>query len=115
MPTLLDKTTTCAKEFVYRLHHMDRDADGSRLIGYGPGYRLPYPPGCVGAEFVPPSIIELLHRPYETDVPLLARPLMGFTPPDILLGDAHYQAKVGLGGIILSPYPFLFYPFKVGP
>ena len=41
------------------------------LIRNGSGDRLTNPPGSVGAELEPPAIIELLHGPDQTEIPLL--------------------------------------------
>ena len=39
-------------------HHMHRYADSSRLIGYGTGYRLSYPPCGIGRKFIALCVIK---------------------------------------------------------
>src|SRR5215213_1870156 len=47
---LLEELARDADEAVDRLDHVDRDADRPRLVGDGPGDRLPDPPRGVGGE-----------------------------------------------------------------
>src|SRR3546814_4332917 len=61
----------CADQLVDRLDHVDRNADGQRLIGDGAGDRLPDPPGRVGAELVATAIFELVDRLHQADIALL--------------------------------------------
>ena len=50
---------------------MNRDTDGARLVGYGPGNSLANPPGGIGTEFIAPVLIKLFHSPYKPDVSFL--------------------------------------------
>src|SRR3546814_19832889 len=57
-----------ADQLVDRLDHVDRNADGSRLIGEGAGDRLPDPPGRVGAETVATALFEIVDRLYQVTI-----------------------------------------------
>ena len=50
--------------------HVNRDADGPRLIGDRPGDRLPDPPRRIGRELVA-RVLELVHRLHQADVAFL--------------------------------------------
>ncbi len=75
---------------------MHRDADGAGLVGDGPGDGLADPPRGVGGELIPPSVVELLHRPNEPDVPLLGQIEERHPVRRVPLGDRDHQAKVRL-------------------
>ena len=94
---LLEQGAADADEAVDRLHHVDRDADRARLVGDGARDRLADPPRGVGAELEALRVLELLDRPDEADVPLLDQVEEAHAAPDVLLGDAHHEAQVGLG------------------
>jgi hypothetical protein len=89
-------------ELVDGLDHVDRDADGPRLVGDGAGDGLADPPGGVGRELVPTAVLELVHRLHQADVALLdqvqeLKPAVG-----VLLGDGDHQPEVGLDQLLLG-------------
>src|SRR5690606_20338123 len=97
LPTqLLEEAARDPHQLVDGLHHVDRDADGPRLVGDGPGDGLTDPPGGVGAELEPLPVLELLDGLDEAQVPLLDQVQERHPPAHIPLGDAHHQAQVGL-------------------
>ena len=72
LPTqLLDQAARGTNELIQGLDHVDRDADGSRLVGDGAGDGLPNPPGRIGGELVAPAILELVDGAHEAEVALL--------------------------------------------
>src|SRR5690349_4182877 len=60
-----------AADLVQLLHHVDRDADGPRLVGERASDRLADPPRGVGRELEALAVVELLRRANETERPLL--------------------------------------------
>ena len=90
-------------ELVDLLHHVHGDADGAGLVGDGPGDGLPDPPGGVGGELVSLAVVELLHRPDETQVALLDEVEEAHAVGVVALGDGDHQAQVGLGELVLGP------------
>src|SRR3989337_3372709 len=58
-------------EFPCHLNHVNRDADGPRLVGQSPSHRLAYPPARIGRKPKAQPVVEFLHRPHQTDVSLL--------------------------------------------
>src|SRR2546428_242828 len=93
---LLQQGARDADDLVDRLHHVDRDADRTSLVGQGPGDRLPDPPRRVRAELVSLSPVELFDRADETQIPLLNKVQEEHPAAYIFLGDADDQAQVGL-------------------
>src|SRR6266508_737463 len=93
---LLQEPARHADELVDRLHHVDRDADGARLVGDGARDRLPDPPRRVGRELVALAVVELLDRADEADVPLLDEVEEAHAAADVLLRDGHDEAEIGL-------------------
>src|SRR3990170_4196486 len=112
-PVLLHQPAADADQLVYRLHHVDGDADGARLVGDGAGDRLADPPGGVGAELVALAVVELLHRADEADVPLLDEVQERHAATDVLLGDADDEAQVGLRQPLFGPEPLFLEPLEV--
>src|SRR5438477_9779116 len=96
-PQLLQQGALDPDQAVDGLHHVDRDADGPRLVRDGPRDGLPDPPRGVGAELEALLVLELLDRPDEADVPLLDKVQEAHAAPDVLFGDADHQAQVGFG------------------
>ena len=56
----LQKLAGNAHEFIDGLYHMDRDADGPRLVGNGTRNGLADPPRRVGAELIPLVVVKFL-------------------------------------------------------
>ena len=92
------------KEAIDLITHVNRNANGSALIGDRSGNCLTYPPGSVSREFVASTIIEFLSGSNETDVPLLNQIQERDTAPHVLLGNANHQARIG-GDQMLSRRP----------
>src|SRR5207245_3766433 len=68
---LLDEVAARADELVARLDHVDRDADGPRLVRNGARDGLSDPPRRVRRELVAATVLELVDRLHEADVSLL--------------------------------------------
>ena len=81
---------------------MDRDADGSRLVGDGAGDSLTDPPRRVGGELVALGVVELLDRLDETQIALLNEVKEEHSAPDVALGDGDDQTQVRLGELLLG-------------
>ena len=89
-------------ELVDGLNHVYGDADGPGLVRQGSSHRLSDPPGRVGGKLVAALVFELVHRPHETDVPLLNQVQHGQTAPGVLPCDGSHQTQIGLGQIALG-------------
>src|SRR5688572_24580406 len=99
-PQLLEQAARHTNELVDRLDHVDRDADGPRLIGDRARDRLPDPPRRVRRELVPLAVVELLDRADETDVPLLDQVEEAHAAADVLLRDRDDETQVRLGQVV---------------
>src|SRR5690625_1339575 len=66
------------------------------MVGQCPGDCLADPPARVGRELVTPLIVELFHRPHQTDVSFLHQIPQRHLPRGISFGYRDYQAKVRL-------------------
>src|SRR6266550_106808 len=97
---LLQKSTRHADELVDRLHHVDRDADGPRLVRDRARDRLSDPPRRVRGELVTLAVVELFDRTDQTDVPLLDQVEEAHAAADVLLRDRHNETEVGLGQVV---------------
>ena len=53
------------------LDHVDRDANGARLVGNGARDGLAHPPRSVSGELIASPVLELVHRLHQTDVAFL--------------------------------------------
>ena len=73
---------------------MHRDADGSALVGDGPGDGLAYPPGGVGRELEAPVRLELLRCLHQAEVAFLDQIEEGQAPPGIPLCHRDDEAEV---------------------
>src|SRR5262245_27534217 len=98
---LLDERARGANQLVDRLDHVDRDADGPRLVGNRAGDRLADPPRRVGRELVAAAVLELVDRLHQADVAFLdqveeLQPAVG-----VLLRDRDDEAEVGLDQLLL--------------
>ena len=87
---------------VHSLDHVDRNADGPRLIGDGPGDGLADPPGGIGRELVTLLPGELLDRLHQSDVPFLNQVEKLESLVCVLLGDRNDQTKVRLHQSLLG-------------
>jgi hypothetical protein len=102
---VLQELSFQADQLVDRLHHVDRDAYGARLVGDGPGDGLPDPPRRIGGEREPLRVVELLDCSDQSEVALLDEVEKQHAPPDIARGDADDQAQVGLDEMSLGHHP----------
>ena len=84
-------------DLVYGLDHVNGDSYRPRLIGYGAGYRLPYPPCGVGREFESLCVIELVNSLDKSEVALLNKIEELHASADIALCDADDESEVRLG------------------
>ena len=83
---LLAQPVLDAHQLSDQLGVMGRDADGPGVVEDGALDGLSDPPGRIGGELEPASVIELLDRPHQAQVPLLDQVQQRETAPDILLG-----------------------------
>ena len=100
-----------APDFVNPFVHVDRDADGSALVGDGACDALADPPGGVGAELIAALVIEFIHGAHQSDVSFLnqVEEFQSGGPVSVLLGDADDEAEVrfddGHFGILCVCFP----------
>ena len=92
----LNKTSSGAVYPVNGLHHVNRNPDGSGLVGNRPGYGLPNPPGRIGAELIAFSIIKLVHGFNQTQIALLNQIQKLHSSSGIALCNADCQTEIGL-------------------
>src|SRR6266571_2078662 len=78
---------------------MDGEANRPRLVPDGAENRLADPPGRVGRELEPASVVELGDRSHQTDVALLDEVEQRHASALVLLGDGNDQAEVRLGHV----------------
>ena len=99
---LLQQLAGHTDDLVDGLHHVDGDADGTRLIGDGAGDGLTDPPGSVGGELIALGVVELLHGLDQAQIALLDQVQEQHTAAHIALGDGHHQTQIGLGQLLLG-------------
>ncbi|MEY4487987.1 MAG: hypothetical protein RIQ79_495, partial [Verrucomicrobiota bacterium] len=97
------------KQFLLHAHqlaedfdHVDRDADGARLIGDRTGDRLADPPGGISAELVAAAIFELVDRLHQADIALLDEIQELQAAVGVFLGDRDHQPQVGFDHFLLG-------------
>jgi len=79
------------------LDHMDWYTDGPRMVGDCPRNRLPYPPSCVGAEFVAAAVFVLVDGAHKAGVTFLNEVEEAEAPIAIFFGDGDDESKIGAG------------------
>ena len=84
-------------DLVYGLDHVNGDSYRPRLIRYGAGYRLPYPPSGVGRKLEALCVIELVNGLDKSEVALLNKVEELHTSADVSLCYADNEPEVGLG------------------
>ena len=89
---LLDELALDANELVDRLDHVNGDADGAGLVGYGPGDGLADPPGGICGELEPLGVVELVDGPHQAQVPLLYEVEELHPSVAVPLGDGNDEA-----------------------
>ena len=77
--------------------NVDREADGTRLVGDGTGHGLPDPPAGVGGEPASFVGVEFVDRFEEAQVAFLDQVREGKTRAPIAFGQRDDQSEVGLG------------------
>ena len=97
---LLQQGTRDARQLVEGVDHVDRDADGPRLVSDGAGDRLADPPGGVGRELKTALVIELLDGAHQPQVAFLDQVEEGKPTVQVLLGDRNHQPEVRLGQVV---------------
>ena len=115
MAQLLEQLAGDADDLIDGLHHVDRDADGTGLVGDGPGDRLADPPGSIGGELIALGVVELLHRLDQAQVALLDQVQKLHPAAHIPLGDGHHKTQVSLGQALLGPLTLLNGPVELSP
>ena len=70
-----------------RLNHVDRNTNGTRLIGDGAGNRLPNPPCRVGGEFITFGVVKLFDSLHQPHVAFLNQVEEVHSLTDVTLGD----------------------------
>src|SRR6266540_2018289 len=100
---LLDEVAARADELVDGLDHVDRDADGPRLVRDGARDGLADPPRGVGRELVAALVLELVDRLHEADVPLLDEVEELQAAVRVLLRDRHDEPQIRLDELGLRP------------
>src|SRR5262249_25884287 len=96
---LLEQLLGNVAKLAHRLDHFDGDGDGSRLVGDGPGNRLPDPPRGIGAELVTAAIFVFVDGPHQARIALLDQIQEAQAPIAVFLGDADHQAQISAGQI----------------
>ena len=92
---------------------MDRDADRPRLVSNRTGDGLSDPPGGIGAELVPPLILEFVHRLHEADVAFLNQVQKLQPAVGVFFGDADDQPQVRFDQFRLPPLHLLLSQVEV--
>ena len=75
---------------------MGRDSHQTRPVGNRPLHCLADPPGGVGRKLEAPSVVELLDRPHQPQVPLLDQVQKRQASALVPLGHRHHQPEVAL-------------------
>ena len=89
-------------QLAHRLDHVDRDADGARLVGDRAGDRLADPPRRVGRELVAAAVLVLLHRLHQARVAFLDQIEEGQAAVAVLLGDRDDETQVAARELALG-------------
>src|SRR5687768_14396487 len=100
-PQLLHQRARGANQLVDGLDHVDRDADGARLVRNRAGDRLADPPRGVGRELVAAAVLELVDRLHQADVAFLDQVEELQAAVGVLLGDRDDEAEVGFDQLLL--------------
>src|ERR1700757_1167613 len=100
-PKHLDQLPRDANQFVDNLDHVHREADRARLISNGSAHCLSNPPRGISRKFVAETVIELIYRLHQADVPLLDQVEELKSAIAILLSDGHNEAQVSFDKFVL--------------
>ena len=88
-----------APELVHDFNHVDRNADGARLVGNGARDGLANPPDGVGGKFVAAAILEFLDAFHQADVAFLNQIEERLAAVGVFFGDGNDEAQIGLGHV----------------
>ena len=100
---VLQQLSLDSAQLVDHLDHVHRNPDGARLVGHGPGDRLPDPPGRVGRELVTLGVVELFDRTDQAEVALLDQVQERHAAAGVALRQRHHQPQVRLEQVVLGP------------
>ena len=78
-------------------NHMNRNTNGSALVGNCPRDGLANPPGGVGAKFETTTVLEFVDRPHQTCIPLLDQIQKAEATISIFFRDRNDQPEVTFG------------------
>ena len=95
-------------QLVDRLDHVDRDADGARLVGDRTRDRLPDPPCRIGRELVAAAVLELVDRLHQADIAFLDEIEELQPAVRVFLRDGDHEAEVRLDHLLLRDPRFAF-------
>src|SRR5436190_14175237 len=98
-----DQLTRYLFDLIDHFDHVDRNADGPRLVGDCSGDRLANPPGCVGRKLVTTAPVKFLDALHQTEVSFLNQIEELQTAVLVLLGNRDDQAQVSLGQLMFRP------------
>ena len=90
------------QHLVELFRHVHGDPDRAALVGDRARHRLADPPRGVGRELVAAAVVELLHRPDQSQRALLDQVQEGEAAAHVALGDRHHEAQVGLDHLLLG-------------
>src|SRR5208282_3563567 len=82
------------------LDHVDRNANGARLVGNGAGQRLANPPHRIGGKLIAAAILEFLDPLKQAKITLLNQIEQRLPPVDVFLSDGDHEAQIGFGHVI---------------
>lgn len=107
--------TLHADQFVDRLHHVDGNADRSRLVRDRPGDRLANPPCRVRGELVALRVIEFLHGADQSEIAFLDEIQEQHSAAHVTLGDRDHEPEVGLDEPLLGAHALPDEVFELRP
>ena len=98
---ILKHLTLNARELIDDFNHVDRDANGSRLVRHSTRNCLANPPRSVGRELVALRVVELLNCANQTQVSFLNQVQELHTASGVTLRKRNYKTQVGLEEVVL--------------
>ena len=87
-------------ELVDLLDEVHGQPDGAALVSHAAGDGLTNPPGGVGRELEALGVVELLHRPDQSQIALLDQIKKWHSPAGVTLGQRHHEAQVGFQEVL---------------
>ncbi len=107
---LLHKIAGDAVKLLQGLVHMNRYANGARLVGDSPRNGLPDPPVSVGRKLVPTTVFKFLHCAHQADISLLDQIEELKSSVGVLASDRYDQSEVGYDHFLARPFGHDFAP-----